>query len=244
MIGQRRTTGGQRRGCAGLPMEMAVGIALVADLGGAQIFGIVRIVGGNMHDRPGYDNQPSGRRRVGPCRGVSPPAPRARPGSAKAVAPGRRPASGHRLPVDADRVVDAHDDEVARRARAGARPGRRSSRRGSSRPASSGAVPSPGAAVTPASDVGRPTRPGSRPRRLRSSRTIDLVERGRGERAVVALVLVAPVARDADDADRPARPRRLAADRAVAVRLRGLRLGRPSGSTKSASWRIPSTLWQ
>ena len=65
----------------------------------------------------------------------------------------------------------------------------------------------------------------------------------RGDRAVLALVVVAAVARDADDADRPAASAR---GRSVDGPIRpafvcGSIIIR---STKSASWRIPSTLWQ
>ena len=49
--------------------------------------------------------------------------------------------------------------------------------------------------------------PGARPRRFLSSRTMISSNAPRRDRAVLALVLVAPVARDADDADRPARAR-------------------------------------
>ena len=69
----------------------------------------------------------------------------------------------------------------------------------------------------------------------------DLVERPGGERPVLALVLVAPVARDAEDADGAAgsRPDPTAPIRPALVC--GSTIIRP---TKSASWRIPSTLWQ
>ena len=57
-----------------------------------------------------------------------------------------------------------------------------------------------------------------------------------------ALVLVAPVARDADHADRPARtgvPVAAAPSRPALVGASTI-----IRSTKSASWRMPSTLWQ
>ena len=128
----------------------------------------------------------------------------ARVGEGRAAA--RGPGRGHRLAVDADRVVDAAHHEVA-----GDRPpqGR----------------PDRGHLVE---DLVRPRRPG-RARGARRAHALgdvagglagrpaaqvlvladdDLVERAGGDRPVLALVLVAAVAGDADDADRPAGPRR------------------------------------
>ena len=75
----------------------------------------------------------------------------------------------------------------------------------------------------------------------------DLVERRRGDRAVLAHVLVTPVARDADDADRPPAPdrvRRAGIDGPTGPRLGAGRTRSWSGRTNSASRRMPSTLWQ
>ena len=84
--------------------------------------------------------------------------------------------------------------------------------------------------------------PAGRPAQVLVLADDDLVEGRRGERAVFALVLVAPVARDPDDADR-ARPVRVAV---AAAPSRPDLVGASTiiRSTKSASWRIPSTLWQ
>ena len=77
----------------------------------------------------------------------------------------------------------------------------------------------------------------------------DLVERARRECAVHLLVVVPAVARDAEDADRPARAFATLVPGAVPFDRR--RSGRTSAAestiirlTKSARWRIPSTLWQ
>ena len=152
----------------------------------------------------------------------------ARIGEGRAAA--RRAGRGHRLAVDADRVVDAAHDEVARDRPAGGRSGRRSSRRASCPTSAHRACRRPG-------PRGRPRRrcpavsPGARPRRCLSSRTMISSNARRGDRAVLALVVVAPVARDADDPDRPAATRacRRRADAAPALR----RAARPSSGSRS-----------
>src|SRR4029079_9628665 len=111
---------------------------------------------------------------------------------------------GHRLAVDPDRVVDAAHDEVARCG-----------------PPESG--PDRGQLVEvllglerprPALAAGRADAiddvPGRDARRATAEVLVladdDLVERLRGDRAVLALVLVAPIAGDPDDADRSSAP--------------------------------------
>ena len=164
----------------------------------------------------------------------------ARIGEGRAAA--RRAGRRHRLAVDADRVVDAARRRGRPGSPGGARSAPRSSRRGPSRPEPPGRARPPRAARTPSMTFVAVS-PGGPAAQVLVLADDDLVERGRGDRAVLALVLVAPVARDADDADRPARSAAPVAARADPPGLR-----RPAPSiirfTKSASWRIPSTLWQ
>ena len=152
----------------------------------------------------------------------------------------RGAAERHRLAVDAHGVIDAHHHDIPRR---GA-PQRQLHRRGLVEDLL-GAQRAGATLAThrldPVEDVGRAL---ARlpPAQIAVLAHDDLVERRRGEGAVLALIVVAAIARDADDADRPPAsegmplpaPRTPALVGASSIRR----------FTKSASWRIPSTLWQ